>query len=327
MSSSTTVRQRSRDISSSSSSSSSSNKVVSTSTTATTPSEKRKENNNNNNVITPLLKNKNKKQQSKKERAKVIANTKTSLDRRMAVERNVVDELLLVCGVIGSSKGNDVIPVTDSLNWLQDLQRALRRDEDLYRPISLLLGKWKIVEQKLLPLMMTCRYDTPIVLTVLKILVILTKPLSENTIRAGQMIIDTASPKSDPAIIAQQIKLRSNALEQAEQLMEYKRMVTFHPSHHHQKKNNNKKSGDRNNKGTTGLLSIFVSLLAEPLSRSGASRTDADHLTIELVLHLIRNLLSSQPLLNSKFLYYDLSMHLFFRPSMDFFVNPILLTN
>ena len=307
MSSSTTVRQRSRDISSSSSSSSnkfsrSDNKVVSTSTTATTPSDKRKENNSNNNVITPLLKNKNKKPQSKKERAKVIANTKTSLDRRMAVERNVVDELLLVCGVIGSSKGNDVIPVTDSLNWLQDLQRALRRDEDLYRPISLLLGKWKIVEQKLLPLMMTCRYDTPIVLTVLKILVILTKPLSENTIRAGQMIIDTASPKSDPAIIAQQIKLRSNALEQAEQLMEYKRMVTFHPSHHHQKKkNNNKKSGDRNNKGTTGLLSIFVSLLAEPLSRSGASRTDADHLTIELVLHLIRNLLSSQPLLNSKF--------------------------
>ena len=305
MSSSTTVRQRSRDISSSSSSSNkfsrSDNKVVSTSTTATTPSDKRKENSNNN-VITPLLKNKNKKQQSKKERAKVIANTKTSLDRRMAVERNVVDELLLVCGVIGSSKGNDVIPVTDSLNWLQDLQRALRRDEDLYRPISLLLGKWKIVEQKLLPLMMTCRYDTPIVLTVLKILVILTKPLSENTIRAGQMIIDTASPKSDPAIIAQQIKLRSNALEQAEQLMEYKRMVTFHPSHHHQKKKYNKKGGDRNNKGTTGLLSIFVSLLAEPLSRSGASRTDADHLTIELVLHLIRNLLSSQPLLNSKFL-------------------------
>ena len=304
MSSSTTVRQRSRDISSSSSNkfSRSDNKVVSTSTIATTPSDKRKENNSNNNVITPLLKNKNKKQQSKKERAKVIANTKTSLDRRMAVERNVVDELLLVCGVIGSSKGNDVIPVTDSLNWLQDLQRALRRDEDLYRPISLLLGKWKIVEQKLLPLMMTCRYDTPIVLTVLKILVILTKPLSENTIRAGQMIIDTASPKSDPAIIAQQIKLRSNALEQAEQLMEYKRMVTFHPSHHHQKKKNNKKGGDRNKEGTTGLLSIFVSLLAEPLSRSGASRTDADHLTIELVLHLIRNLLSSQPLLNSKFL-------------------------
>jgi len=303
MSSSTTVRQRSRDISSSSNikSSRSDNKVVSTSTTATTPSDKRKENNSNN-VITPLLKNKNKKQQSKKERAKVIANTKTSLDRRMAVERNVVDELLLVCGVIGSSQGNEVIPVTDSLNWLQDLQRALRRDEDLYRPISLLLGKWKIVEQKLLPLMMTCRYDTPIVLTVLKILVILTKPLSENTIRAGQMIIDTASPKSDPAIIAQQIKLRSNALEQAEQLMEYKRMVTFHPSHH-QKKKNNKKGGDKS-KGspTTGLLSIFVSLLAEPLSRSGASRTDTDHLTIELVLHLIRNLLSSQPLLNSKLL-------------------------
>jgi timeless len=310
MSSSSTTVQRSRDISSSNNnnkSSRSDNKVVNTytSNTATTPSDNRAKENNN--VITPVLNNKTKKQQSKKERAKVIANTKTSLDRRMTVERNVVDELLLVCGVIGSSKGNEVIPVTDSLNWLQDLQRALRRDEDLYRPISLLLGKWKIVEQKLLPLMMTCRYDTPIVLTVLKILVILTKPLSENTIRAGQMIIDTSSPKSDPAIIAQQIKLRSNALEQAEQLMEYKRMVTFHPSHHQKINKNNKKGSDNknnnNNKGnTTGLLYIFVSLLAEPLSRSGASRTDADHLTIELVLHLIRNLLSSQPLLNSKLL-------------------------
>jgi len=254
-----------------------------------------------NNVITPQLK---KSKKSKKQRAKIIATTKTSLDRRMAVEKNVVDELLLVCGVIGtttsSGNGNELVPVTDCLNWLQDLQRALRRDEDLYRPISLLLGKWKIVEQKLLPLVVTCRYDTPIVLTVLKILVILTKPLAENTQRAGQMIIDTTS-KSDPAVIAQQIKLRENALAQAEQLMEYKRIVTFHSSHYQTSKSKNKNKNNKSNKGT-GLLSVFVSLLAEPLSRSGASRTDADHLTIELVLHLIRNLLSAQPVLNSKLL-------------------------
>ena len=185
------------------------------------------------------------------------------------------------------------MPVTDCLNWLQDLQRALRRDEDSYRPISLLLGKWKIVEQKLLPLVVTCRYDTPIVLTVLKILVILTKPLAESSQRAGQMIINTASSKADPAVVAQQIKLRQNALAQAEQLMEYKRLITFHSSNYDKKKS-------KKNKGT-GILSVFVSLLAEPLSKSGASRTDADHLTIELVLHLIRNLLSAHPLLNSKF--------------------------
>jgi timeless len=123
------------------------------------------------------------------------------LERHMTVDKNIVDELLLVCGVIGtttetSSKGVDtLVPVTDCLNWLQDLQRALRRDEDLYRPISLLMGKWSVVQKKLLPLVLTCRYDTPMVLTIVKILVILTKPLHENTLRAGKLVIDTKSKK------------------------------------------------------------------------------------------------------------------------------------
>lgn len=125
------------------------------------------------------------------------------LERHMTVDKIIVDELLLVCGVIGtttekSSKGVEtLVPVTDCLNWLQDLQRALRRDEDLYRPISLLLGKWNIVQKKLLPLVLTCRYDTPMVLTIVKILVILTKPLHENTMRAGRLVINTKNKKVD----------------------------------------------------------------------------------------------------------------------------------
>jgi timeless len=121
--------------------------------------------------------------------------------RHMEVDKNIVEELLLVCGVIGTttettSKGEQyLVPVTDCLNWLQDLQRALRRDEDMYRPISLLLCKWNVVQQKLLPLVLTCRYDTPMVLTIVKILVILTKPLNENTLRAGRLVIDTKSNK------------------------------------------------------------------------------------------------------------------------------------
>jgi timeless len=216
-------------------------------------------------------------------------NGETSFDSKMVVEREIVDELLLVCGVIGTTTGDgdELVPVTDCLNWLQDLQRALRRDDDMFRPISLLIGKWKVVEQKLLPLVVTCRYDTAIVLTVVKILVILTKPLAESTKRAGRMIIDTSS-KADPAVISHQIKLRENALEQAQLLLDYKRIVAHHASHH-------------SSKHGTGLLSIFVSLLAEPLSRSGASRTDADHLTIELVFHLFRNLLAAEPLLNSEY--------------------------
>jgi timeless len=227
-------------------------------------------------------------QQRKPNSKKVITPPKKDeinfLDRRMTVEKGIVDELLLVCGVIGttSNEGNGLVPVTDCLNWLQDLQRALRRDDDLYRPISLLIGKWRVVQQKLLPLIMTCRYDTPIVLTVVKILVILTKPLSDNTKRAGRMIID-----SSKSMAKEQIKLRENALEQADMLMEYKRAVAHHSSH-----------SPANKDG--GMLSVLVSLLAEPLSKSGASRTDTDHLTIELVLHLVRNLLSAEPLLNSK---------------------------
>jgi hypothetical protein len=36
-----------------------------------------------------------------------------------------------------------------------------------------------------------CNYDSALVLTVCKSLVILTKPLSPNTIRAAHMVIDT----------------------------------------------------------------------------------------------------------------------------------------
>jgi len=115
----------------------------------------------------------------------------------MSVEKGIVDELLLVCSVIGSTDidTHEFIPVTDCLNWLQDLQRALRRDDDTYRPISLLLGNWKVVPQKLLPLVKASRYDNAMVLTVVKILVILTKPLSDTTKRAGRMVIDIKSKK------------------------------------------------------------------------------------------------------------------------------------
>ena len=100
------------------------------------------------------------------------------------------------------------------------------------------------------------------------------------------MIINT-STKTSSLLLQQQIQLRENALEQAKLLVEYKRVVAHYESHQ------TEKSG-------AGLFSIFVSLLAEPLSRTGAARTDTDHLTIELVLHLFRNILSAEPILHSK---------------------------
>ena len=86
-------------------------------------------------------------------------------------------------------------------------------------------------------------------------------------------------------MIQQQLYLRDNGIAQAALLTEYKRAFVYHPSH--------RQNANNTNKEQRGLLSIFVSLLAEPLSRSGTARTDSDHLTIELVLHLIRNLLSA----------------------------------
>jgi timeless len=145
-------------------------------------------------------------------KAKVMANKATRRGDQhshpdMIVDNRVLDELLLVCSVIGSTtiKTNPTtgatyeqfVPVTDCFNWLQDLQRALRRDHETYRPISLKLGQWKVVSQKLLPLVMSCRYDKAMVLTVCKILVILTKPLSDSAKNAGRMSVDVKSGKVD----------------------------------------------------------------------------------------------------------------------------------
>ena len=147
---------------------------------------KKSNNNNNNNV-------------------NVITSSSSRTHPEMVVDARVLDELLLVCSVIGSTTlitdpitggtREEFVPVTDCLNWLQDLQRALRRDHETYRPVSLKLGQWKVVCQKLLPLVMSCRYDSGLVMTVCKILVILTKPLSEAAINAGRLTIDIKKKK------------------------------------------------------------------------------------------------------------------------------------
>ena len=103
-------------------------------------------------------------------------------------------------------------------------------------------------------------------------------------------------------MIEEQKKLRENALTQSKMLMEYKRAIVHHPSHRRNKDNSNSDEG--------GLLSIFVSLLAEPLSKTGTKRTDADHLTIELVLHLFRNILSVEPILKGKICFSFIEMPL-----------------
>jgi timeless len=90
-----------------------------------------------------------------------------------------------------------------------------------------------------------------------------------------------------PSVKQEQISIRENAIQQANALVQYKKAFC----RCHQLEGNRPKS-----KASGGVLSIFVSLLAEPLSRTGNARTDTDHLTIEIVLHLFRNLLAADPL-------------------------------
>ena len=84
--------------------------------------------------------------------------------------------------------------------------------------------------------------------------------------------------------------------------MEYKKLFVRHSSHHYafqnQKPGSASSGGTTTKKNGTGLLSIFTSFLDEPLSKIGSARTSGDHLIIELVLHLIRNLLSITPINN-----------------------------
>ena len=101
-------------------------------------------------------------------------------------------------------------------------------------------------------------------------------------------------------MIEEQIKLRNNAIAQANLLTDYKKLFVYHPSH--RKKSSKKSIKQQKDLSMTetnsgGILSIFVSLLTEPLSRTGMARSNEDHLTVELILHLFRNLLcAGEPL-------------------------------
>ncbi|KAL9189751.1 hypothetical protein ACHAXT_009426 [Thalassiosira profunda] len=232
--------------------------------------------------------------------------SKRDVPDEMKVEKRVIDEILLVMGSIGSTADSTDIdpatgqprftPVPDAVEWLNDFQRVLKRDDDTYRQVGIKIGKWQIVAQKLLPLVLTCRYDKAVVLTVCKILVILTKPMAEAAKNAGRMSIDVKSGKHDADFIEHQEMLQENAIAQSDLLMEYKRLFVRHPSHAYAFKHGTRSKAGGESKSGTGLLSVFINIIAEPLAKTGASRTVSDHVQIELVLQLIRHLLCIAPL-------------------------------
>lgn len=98
-----------------------------------------------------------------------------------------------------------------SLSLRVSLCRALRRDDDSTREIGITISSWRVVQQKLVPLILECRDDSILVKTLLKIYVMLTMPLSKP---AEEALAKPVNPKAQGDVRDQQARRRENALAQ-----------------------------------------------------------------------------------------------------------------
>ena len=76
----------------------------------------------------------------------------------------MLNELLLVCSNLGVTTeletGEPIFTRgEDCEEWVHDLQRAIRRDHAIYRLIAKTLGRWQILQKKLLPLLINHQND------------------------------------------------------------------------------------------------------------------------------------------------------------------------
>ncbi|KAI9911787.1 hypothetical protein PsorP6_009540 [Peronosclerospora sorghi] len=111
-----------------------------------------------------------------------------------SLDEAMLNELLLVCSNLGMLRvqHEGEAPVLmrgeDCEKWVHDLQRVIRRDHAKHRLVAKQLGRWKIVQKKLLPLLVNHQYDWPLVFSLLKVLVMLTtKPPHDSTKIAQQI--------------------------------------------------------------------------------------------------------------------------------------------
>eukprot|EP00903_Cladosiphon_okamuranus_P017376 g16007.t1 len=195
------------------------------------------------------------------------------------LDKHMLKELLLVCSALGSVETTQhgdadgekpgqqrFVRGENCLEWLQDLQRALRRDDENTREICITLSSWRVVQHKLVPLILECRDDAVLVNTLLKIYVMLTMPLSK---QSEEALSKPINPKAQGDVRDQQTRRRENALAQEAALHAFKRAFI-----------------------SVDVLSVVVGMLEEPLSHTGVARTDEDNFSIELCLTLLRNILN-----------------------------------
>ncbi|KAG6610503.1 DNA topoisomerase I-interacting protein [Phytophthora cinnamomi] len=106
----------------------------------------------------------------------------------------MMNELLLVCSNLGmlrvAAPGEAPVLMRgeDCEQWIHDLQRAVRRDHAKHKLVAKQLGQWKILQKKLLPLLVNHQHDWALVFSILKVLVMLTmKPPRDSTNVAQQL--------------------------------------------------------------------------------------------------------------------------------------------
>jgi hypothetical protein len=111
-----------------------------------------------------------------------------------SLDRAMMNELLLVCSNLGMLRvvNEGEAPVLmrgeDCAEWVHDLQRVIRRDHAKHKLVAKQLGKWKILQKKLLPLLVNHQHDWTLVFSILKVLVMLTmKPPRDSTNIAQQL--------------------------------------------------------------------------------------------------------------------------------------------
>ncbi|CCI48575.1 unnamed protein product [Albugo candida] len=123
----------------------------------------------------------------------------------------MMNELLLICSNLGLVQTNSdetcnraaIIKGEDCEEWIHDLQRAIRRDHEKKKLVCKQLGKWKIVQKKLLPLLLNHQHDWSLVFSILKILVMLTMKPSIDSIDIPQQLQYLREYKS--AILSQHV--------------------------------------------------------------------------------------------------------------------------
>lgn len=125
------------------------------------------------------------------------------------------------------------------------------------------------METKLLPLLLECRDDVELVVTLTKIFVMLTMPLHP-TVKSWLLLEVDSKGHEDPDTRDDKLRRRSAAQAQVANLLQMKRAFV-----------------------NPEVIAVLVATLEEPLANAGTrmGRSEDDTLIIELMLTLLRNLL------------------------------------